>query len=164
MLKPRDGLPGEGASIGFVHAPEGADRDGGGPSCRDPPTTNGEQIRDCCRKGTTSYAMSRSRIGDAYRDGTTGALSRLSPAGLGKSATMRSATEPSVPLAHYREHKANLWLTCLDCMNHRESDLDAYHAPPRLRLRPYRGLRPTIVLSNAGGLYLTGRAHAHWIA
>jgi hypothetical protein len=33
--------------------------------------------------------------------------------------------EPGIPLAHYRQHGAGVWLTCLDCMNHREFELEA---------------------------------------
>ena len=38
---------------------------------------------------------------------------------------MRSVPEPGVPLAHYRDHGAGVWLTCLDCMNHRKFGLEA---------------------------------------
>ena len=38
---------------------------------------------------------------------------------------MHSAADPGVPLAHYREHGAGVWLTCLDCMNARKFELEA---------------------------------------
>jgi hypothetical protein len=37
---------------------------------------------------------------------------------------MRPTVDPGVPLAHYREHGAGVWLTCLDCMNAREFGLE----------------------------------------
>jgi len=38
---------------------------------------------------------------------------------------MKPDQEPGVPLAHYRDHGAGVWLTCPDCVNHRELPLEA---------------------------------------
>jgi hypothetical protein len=37
---------------------------------------------------------------------------------------MQTAAEPGVPLAHYRDHDAGVLLTCLDCMNRRQFELE----------------------------------------
>lgn len=38
---------------------------------------------------------------------------------------MPQATDPGVPLAHYRQHRGGVSLQCLDCMGHRIFDLGA---------------------------------------
>jgi len=37
---------------------------------------------------------------------------------------MKSAADPGVPLAHYRDHDAGVRLTCLDCMDRRDLPLE----------------------------------------
>lgn len=49
---------------------------------------------------------------------------------------------PGVPLAHYRQHGGTVRLTCLDCMRHRDLDLEAVVA--RLQARGVGGERTGI--------------------
>lgn len=38
---------------------------------------------------------------------------------------MRPLESPGVSLAHYRQHRGGVTLTCLDCLDHRTFDLEA---------------------------------------
>lgn len=50
---------------------------------------------------------------------------------------MDAPPDPGVPLADYRQHRAGVRLTCLDCMKHRDLPLDAVIA--RLEARGVGG-------------------------
>jgi hypothetical protein len=56
---------------------------------------------------------------------------------------MPRQTLPGVPLAHYRQHRVDVRVTCRDCMFHRDVPLDAVIA--RLEARGVRGEQTGIV-------------------
>lgn len=51
------------------------------------------------------------------------------------SGMATTSDSPGVPLAHYRQHGANVLLTCIDCIDRRELSLEAVIA--RLEARGF---------------------------